>query len=100
MLYTESVMKEKLNQLCKVFVRELKRTTEILKRLISASKTNTDLNETYEELGRLLVKGIENNEISCQNERVAKLIEKVKRCENDLASMEDEVNQIKFSASK
>lgn len=93
-------MKEKLNQLGRVFVREFKRTAEILKRLISASKTNTDLNETYEELGRLLVKGIESKEITCTNERVARLIEKVKGFENDLASMEDEVNQIKFSTSK
>jgi hypothetical protein len=42
---------------------EVKRTTEIGKKMLSASKTNTSLHEAYEELGHLAASSIESGEL-------------------------------------
>ena len=77
---------------------EVKRTTEIGKKMLSASKTNTNLHEAYEELGHMAAKAIERGELSWDNPKVAELLETIGHCEKDLESIEEEVNKIKFAA--
>jgi hypothetical protein len=76
---------------------EVKRTTEIGKKMLTASKTNTNLHEAYEELGVLVSKSIEDGELEWNNPKVSELLGTIKHCEKDLESIEDEVNKIKFS---
>lgn len=76
---------------------ELKRTTEIGKKMLSASKTNTNLHEAYEELGVLAAKAIKNKELTWENEKVAKLLKTIEGCENDLKDIENQVNDIRFA---
>ena len=77
---------------------EVKRTTEIGKKMLTASRTNTNLHEAYEELGQLAVKAIEKGELDWKDSKVGELLEKISGCEKDLESIEDEVNKIKFAA--
>ena len=91
--------KVKLNQMMQVCQGELKRTTDIGKKMLSASKTNSTLHESYEELGLLLVKAIKDGEITWDNPRVKEIMKTISGCEKDLEKMEEEVNTIRFSDS-
>lgn len=77
---------------------EVKRTTEIGKKMLSASRTNTSLHEAYEELGHLAAKSLASEELKWENPKVVELLATIKECEKDLESIEEEVNKIKFSA--
>lgn len=77
---------------------EVKRTTEIGKKMLSASRTNTNLHEAYEELGHLVAKAIDRGELKWDNPKVTELLETIANCEKDLESIEEEVNKIKFAA--
>ena len=77
---------------------EVKRTTEIGKKMLTASRTNTNLHEAYEELGHMAAKAIERGELDWANPKVAEILETIAECEKDLESIEDEVNKIKFAA--
>ena len=91
--------KVKLNQMMQVCQGELRKTTDIGKKMLSASKTNSTLHESYEELGVLLVKAIKDGEISWDNPRVKEIMKTINGCERDLEKMEEEVNTIRFSDS-
>ena len=77
---------------------EVKRTTEIGKKMLTASRTNTSLHEAYEEIGHMAAKAIERGELDWSNPKVAEILETIAGCEKDLESIEDEVNKIKFAA--
>lgn len=77
---------------------EVKRTTEIGKKMLSASKTNTSLHEAYEELGHLAASSIESGELKWEDPKVKELLKTINDCEKNLESIEVEVNKIKFSA--
>ncbi len=79
---------------------ELKKTTEIGKKMLSASKANSNLQETYKELGVLLVEALKSKELIWENEEVENLIKKIDGCESDLENIEEEVNKIRFSESE
>lgn len=85
---------QKILQTCQ---DEVKRTTEIGKKMLSASRTNTSLHEAYEELGNLAATAIGTGELQWDNPQVAELLKIIKHCEKDLESIEDDVNKIKFS---
>ena len=89
--------KDKVQELFQVCQDELKKTTRIGKKMLSASKTNTNLHEAYEEIGRLAVKSLKENEINWDNPRVEELLSTVATCESELKEIESEVHNIKFS---
>jgi hypothetical protein len=89
--------KIKFQEMFQVCSEELKKTTEIGKKMLSASKTNSTLHETYEELGVLTAEAIKNNELDWDNEKVKKLLKTIEGCESDLKDIENEVNDIRFS---
>ena len=76
--------------------QEVKRTTEIGKKMLSASKTNSCLHESYEELGALVMKAIKAGELEWSHPKVKELIAQIENCENDLNTIENEVNKIRF----
>ncbi len=89
--------KVKFNEIIQVCQGEFKKTTDIGKKMLSASKTNATLHESYEELGMLLAKAIKEGELSWDNPRVNEILKTINGCEKDLEKMEEEVNNIRFS---
>lgn len=89
--------KNKVNEIFQTCQEEIKRTTEIGKKMLSASKTNTSLHDAYEEVGNLVVKALRSGELKWENARVKELINTIENCEQDLEEIEDEVNKIRFS---
>ena len=92
-------LKEKVSEIFHVCQEELKRTTEIGKRMLSASKTNTTLHSAHEELGQLLVCAIDSGEVKWENERVREILKTIKLCESDLNDIEQEVQDIKSATT-
>lgn len=80
------------------FHQEVIKTGAIGKKLLTASRTNAHLNETYQELGRLLEKGIESGEVEWDSAKVRALLHTAKACKKDLEHIEKQVYKIKFSA--
>ncbi len=89
--------RSKFNEIVQVCTDELKKTTEIGKKMINASKTTSNLHEAYEELGVLVAKEIENKQLDWDNPRAHELLSKIKNCESNLNDIESEVNKIKFA---
>lgn len=85
---------QEIYQLCS---EELKKTTEIGKKMLSASRANSSLHEAYEELGVLAAQAIKENKISWDNPRVEQLMRVIDGCQSDLNSIEKEVNDIRFA---
>lgn len=89
--------KSKVQAIFQVCQDEVKKTTEIGKKLLSASKTNSSLHEAYEELGMLVKNDLRNGFLKWDNPRVEEILKTISNCENDLDRIENEVNDIKFS---
>ena len=80
------------------FHQEILKTGVIGRKLLTASRTNAHLKETYEELGRLLEKGIESGEISCDSVKIRALLHTADACKKDLEHIERQVHKIKFAS--
>mgnify|MGYP006442115615 CR=1 FL=1 len=89
--------KNKMGEIFQVCSDEFKRTTLIGKRMLNASKANTDLHESYEELGKLAYKALKKDELNWDHPRVKPLMEEISKCKSKLEDIEEEVNNIKFS---
>ena len=85
---------QKLFQLCQ---DELKRTTEIGKKMLSASKTNSNLHNAYEELGVLVVKEMKKGALKLDHPKINLLVHQINSCEKDLETVEKEVSDIRFA---
>lgn len=90
--------KSKVQELFQSAQDEFKRTTEIGRKMLSASKTNSNLHEAYEELGMLVAKEIKNGNLKWENARVKELLCQINDCEKDLETIESEVKKIKFAS--
>lgn len=90
--------KAKLNRLFFGFQQEVIKTSVIGKKMLTASRTNAHLKETYEELGRLLEKGIDSGEVEWDSAKVRALLHTVRACKKDLEEIERQVHKLKFSA--
>jgi len=93
----KSDWKYRLNQMLFSFHREVIKTSVIGKKMLTASRTNAHLKETYEELGRLLEQGIDSKEIEWDSAKVRSLLHSAKACKKDLEEIEKQVYKIKFS---
>lgn len=91
--------KIKLNHWIFNFHQEVIKTGVIGKKLLTASRTNAHLKDTYEELGRLLEAGVESGEVEWDSAKVRALLHTAKACKKDLEHIEKQVYKIKFSAS-
>jgi len=81
------------------FHKEVVKTGVIGKQLLTASRTNLLLKETYEELGRTLEEGAKNGELEWNTPKVKALLQTIQACKKDLAQIEQQVYKIKFSSS-
>jgi hypothetical protein len=80
------------------FHQEVIKTGVIGRKLLTASRTNAHLKETYEELGRLLEKGIDSGEVEWDSAKVRALLHAAKACKKDLEHIEKQVYKIKFAS--
>lgn len=87
--------KSKFNELMNTCQTELKKTTQIGKKMLSASQSNAELHDTYEALGIILKKYIEEDKIKIEDEEVDVLIKKAKKLETDLDGFETDVRTLK-----
>jgi hypothetical protein len=76
---------------------ELRRTTEIGKKMLNASKTNSSLHEAYEEIGRRAVWAMRKGELQWEDSGVEEILQHIEDFETELAKMEGDVNRIRFS---
>jgi len=90
--------KSRVQELFQTAQDEFKRTTEIGKKMLTASKTNSSLHEAYEALGMLAVKEIERGNLEWNNPKVKELLEQISHCQKDLEDIESEVKKIKFAS--
>lgn len=74
---------------------ELKKTTAIGMKMLSASQSNTQLKESYEKLGVLVLDAIKNGDLDWDNPEVKSLASKIDQLEHDLKQLEEEVQNIK-----
>jgi site-specific DNA-adenine methylase len=85
----------KFQELVQVFQRELKKTTQIGMKMISASQSNSELKDTYERLGILTAKALANSELTWNNEKIVEILSKIESLKVELSSLEDAVQTIK-----
>ncbi len=93
----EKQWKNKVQDILHTCQEELKKTTEIGKKMLSASSTNSELHSAYEELGHYVKNKIEKNEMNLEDEKVHEIIGLIKEKENTLEEIEKEVRKIKIS---
>lgn len=92
--------REKVQELFQTCSDEIKRTTEIGKKMLTASKANSSLHESYEELGRLAATAVETEKVKWDDPKVHELIQTIRKCQQDLETLEEEVNNIKFDENE
>ena len=78
--------------------KEIMKTSAIGKKMLTASRTNSHMKESYEDLGRLLERAIEKGEVDWDSPKMRALIHDIKACRNDLLEIEQKINVIKFKA--
>lgn len=88
--------RSRVQEIFQICQDEIKRTTDIGKKMLSASKTNSCLHTTYEELGMLVYKEIMEGRLEWSHPRLKEIISTIKSCEDELDVIEKEVNKIKF----
>ena len=87
--------KLKINGLLQTCKNELKKTTLIGKKMLSATQANAKLHENYEEIGRLVRKEILAGTLKVENEKLDQLLEEIKSLESQLEGFEQDVQEIK-----
>jgi len=87
--------KDKVQEIFNVCQSELKRTTEIGKKMLSASKTNSELHDSYESLGRLAAKSLEDKTLKWDHPEIEEILQKIAKCKIDLDEIEGQVRDIK-----
>ncbi len=92
--------KQRVQDLLGQFQEEVKKTTQIGMKMLSASKTNTCLNKNYEELGELAFEAIKKGELVWDNVKVKELMDGIDGCLENLSDIEKEVTEIKKTKSE
>ena len=92
--------KDRVQRILKTCQNEIKRTAQIGKRMFYATRTNSDLHDAYQELGLLALQDLKKGKLKWKNTRVEQLIEVIQLFEENLANMENEVEEIKASSLK
>ena len=87
--------KSKFNDMFSTAQAELKKTTQIGMKMLSASQSNSQLHETYKKLGHWVVEQVDNKTLDIDNEEVLAWVEKVKVLEEQLKEYEQEVQDLK-----
>jgi hypothetical protein len=90
--------KRKINYWFFSLHQEILKTSVIGKKLLTASRTNSHLKETYEELGRLVERDIEQGILDWDSPKARAYLNTIRACKQDLADIEKQVHKIKFAS--
>ena len=72
-------------------------STQIGMKMLTASQSNVQLKETYENLGRLVKDCIDSNELNWDNPQAKQMLEKIQTLQSELEELEEDVQNIKKS---
>lgn len=75
----------------------LLKTTKIGRKLLTASRTNAHLKETYEQLGRYVEGTLANGNLKEDDPKIKTMLHTIEACKKDLLHLEKQVNKIRFS---
>jgi len=89
--------RSRVQEIFQVCQEEIKRTTDIGKKMLTASKTNSCLHTSYEELGMLVYKEVAEGRLEWNHPRLKEIMATIQVCESELDTIEKEVNKIKFN---
>ena len=89
--------KVRFNELVQSCQTELKRTTQIGMKMLSASQSNAELHDSYEELGRLAKSAMKSGSLQWEDEKAKELMDKILGLEEKLEGLEEDVKNIKNS---
>ncbi|MCK5884360.1 MAG: hypothetical protein KAG61_11780 [Bacteriovoracaceae bacterium] len=92
--------KNKVQDLLGQFQEEVKKTTQIGMKMLSASKTNSCLNKLYEELGELSYEALKSKKLHWESDKVTELVNTIDGCIVDLTDIDKEVTEIKKTKSE
>ncbi len=87
--------KTKIKKIVDDCSQELSKATVIGKKMLTASHTNSLLNEKYQELGQLAAKHLKSGILEWENPKVSELLEEINSYEEQLQLMEKDVSKIK-----
>ena len=90
-------LKERFHLWLLSFKSEVSKTTKIVAKMLSASQSNTRLQEVYKDLGVWFTEQVESGNINVQDKNITDLIRQVKDLQDQLAGYENEVQEIKKS---
>lgn len=79
---------------------EVKKTTQVGMKMISASKTSSCLNKAYEDLGMLVCKAIDDGSLTWESQKAQDLLKTIEKCKEELHDIEQDVKNIKSSTEE
>ena len=88
--------KNLVNEIFETCQDEIKRTTAIGKKMIAASRTNGELNESFEELGKYAFFALKEGTLHWEDEKVSGFLTKIETLQNEISEIEGDVQNIKF----
>jgi hypothetical protein len=77
---------------------EIEKTTNLGKKMLTASRTNSELHATYEELGQYIYKGLKENSLDMEHVKIRELVKRIDMLEEELKLIEEEVRKIKVAS--
>ena len=88
-------LKNTLNKFFGLFQKEIEKTANIGQKMFSASQANSTLNESYENLGRIVFEQIQNKSLDLKNDEANELVKQILKCQDDLEKLEGDLEKIK-----
>lgn len=76
------------------------KTTKIGRKLLTASRTNAFMKESYEDLGRHVESCLASGQLQWDDPKTKALLNTINACKKDLVHLEKQVNKIRFSGEK
>jgi hypothetical protein len=95
MMNNKEDWKKKLSDVLESCQGELRKTTEIGRKMLVASRRNSELKEAYEMLGLMALKDVRSEQLNWSNDKAQELIAKIDKYEEELENIEDDVQNIK-----
>ncbi len=74
---------------------EIKKTTAIGKKMLSASRTNTNLHDCYEKLGIMVETAVKNKTLTWEDPKVNGILKEIEDLKKELSQYEDDLQNIK-----
>lgn len=93
----ETTLINKIKKFLSLLGIEIKKTTKIGQRMISASQYNGQINELLQELGELTIAAKKSGELNWNNERLIQIMNTIEELERDIEKIEKEVHSIKLA---